>query len=165
MTFFRANTVHSQMDKSKTNIVNTHDASKFPTELILVSVLTCPADQFSVIYNHSSIVLMYASVVVSNHCNQWSVLRHEVELTTWSEVGYSARTMTSVPLQLPHSFNFQNPDDWSQWKRRFEQYCLASGLSEESEVREVSTLLYCLGEEAKDVLRRTGKGQGLSCIS
>ena len=60
--------------------------------------------------------------------------------------------MASVPLQPPHPFNFRNPDDWPKWKRRFEQYRLASGLSGESDARQVSTLLYCLGEEAEDVL-------------
>ena len=59
--------------------------------------------------------------------------------------------MASVPLQPPHPFNFRNPDDWLKWKRRFEQYRLASGLSGESDARQVSTLLYCLGKEA-DVL-------------
>jgi len=35
------------------------------------------------------------------------------------------------------------------------QYWDASGLSAESEARQVSTLLYCLGEEANDVLAST----------
>ena len=60
--------------------------------------------------------------------------------------------MVSVPLQPPHSFNYCSPDDWLKWKRCFEQYCLASGLSGGSNARQVSTLLYCLGEEAVDVL-------------
>ena len=60
--------------------------------------------------------------------------------------------MASVPLETPHPLNFHNPDDWPKWKRRFEQYCLASGLSWESDDRQVSTQLYCLGEEAVDVL-------------
>ena len=60
--------------------------------------------------------------------------------------------MTSVPLQPPHLFNFHNPDNWLKWKRRFEQHRLASGLPGESDARQVSTLLYCLGEEAEDVL-------------
>ena len=60
--------------------------------------------------------------------------------------------MASVPLQPPHPFNFRKPDDWPKWKRRFEQYRLASRLLGESDARQVSTLLYCLGEEAEDVL-------------
>ena len=60
--------------------------------------------------------------------------------------------MATVPLQPPHPFNFRSPDDWLKWKRHFEQYRLASGLSGESGTRQDSTLIYCLGEEAVDVL-------------
>jgi len=65
--------------------------------------------------------------------------------------------MTSLHLQPPGPFDFKSPDGWLKWKRRFEQYRHASGLSSEgSEERQVSTLLYCLGEEANDVLTSTG---------
>jgi len=45
---------------------------------------------------------------------------------------------------------------WPKWWSRFEQYRVASVLSKESEERQVSTLLYCLGEEAEDILDTTG---------
>ena len=61
----------------------------------------------------------------------------------------------SVPLQPPAPFRFDAPDEWPRWKRRFEQFRTASGLSEEGEERQVCTLLYCLGEEAEDVLTST----------
>ena len=41
------------------------------------------------------------------------------------------------------------------WKRRFEQFRLASGLSGESDNRQVSTLLYCKGEDAEDIFAST----------
>ena len=47
------------------------------------------------------------------------------------------------------------PDLWSKWKRRFKQFASASGLDKEDEARRISTLLYCLGEEADDVLSST----------
>jgi len=53
-------------------------------------------------------------------------------------------------------FPFCTPDVWPKWRWRFEQYCVASGLSKESQERQVSTLLYCLGEEAEDILESTG---------
>lgn len=68
--------------------------------------------------------------------------------------------MANVRLQPPDSFNFRNPDDWPKWKRRFEQFRSASGLITEDEVRQVSTLLYCLGEEADDVLTSTNISDG-----
>ena len=58
-------------------------------------------------------------------------------------------------LAPPDSFNFRNPDDWPRWKRRFEQYRVASGLSDDSPEKQVNTLLYCLGEQAEAVLTST----------
>ena len=63
--------------------------------------------------------------------------------------------MASVPLQPPAKFNFRNPDEWPKWRRCFEQFRVASGMASESEERQISTLLYCLGEEAEDVLTST----------
>ena len=60
-----------------------------------------------------------------------------------------------APLQPPQPFRFDTPDEWLRWRRRFEQFRVASGLSKEDEERQVSTLLYCLGEEADDVLTST----------
>ena len=41
-------------------------------------------------------------------------------------------------------------------ENRFQQYRMAAGLSTESEERQVSTLLYCMGEGSEDVLNMTG---------
>ena len=63
--------------------------------------------------------------------------------------------MAQIRLQPPDPFNFRNPDDWPRWKRRFEQFHEASGLSEAAAKRQISTFLYCLGEEAEAVLSST----------
>ncbi len=63
--------------------------------------------------------------------------------------------MAHLRLEPPSSFNFRNPDEWPRWKKRFEQYRTASGLTEVGEPQQVSTLLYCLGEEADSVLDST----------
>ena len=63
--------------------------------------------------------------------------------------------MASLRLDPPRAFNFKYPDEWPRWKRRFEQFKLASGLASESEERQVSTLLYCMGEAAEDTLSST----------
>ena len=62
-------------------------------------------------------------------------------------------------LSVPAAFPFDTPDDWPKWKCRFQQYHLASGLSQESEERQVNTLLYYLGEEAEDILASTNIGE------
>ena len=63
--------------------------------------------------------------------------------------------MSSLQLRPPENFDFKCPDNWPKWRRRFQQFREASGLSGEDDVRQVSTLLYCLGEEANDVLAST----------
>ena len=63
--------------------------------------------------------------------------------------------MDCLRLQPPGPFNFKNPDKWPRWKRQFEQFRQPTGLSDEAGERQVSTLLYCLGEEAEDILLST----------
>ena len=63
-------------------------------------------------------------------------------------VGYGSM---NLQLRTPEPFDFKQPDNWSKWKKRFEQFRVASGLTKEDEPRQVNTLLYCLGEEADDV--------------
>ena len=72
-----------------------------------------------------------------------------------SEANQIASTMAAMTLTPPATFCFKKTEEWPKWKRRFEQYRLASGLSVTSEERQVSTLLYCLGEDAEDVLDTT----------
>ena len=64
--------------------------------------------------------------------------------------------MAQLHLQPPAPFNFRNPDDWQRWRRRFENFRVASGLATSAAAQQVSTLLYCLGEEAETVLASTG---------
>ena len=63
--------------------------------------------------------------------------------------------MAQLQLEPPEPFNFRAPDDWPRWKRRFEHFRIASGLQGRSQIQQVSTLLYCLGEEAEGVLTST----------
>ena len=68
--------------------------------------------------------------------------------------------MANVQLQTPKRFDFKNPDAWLSWKRRFEQFRIASGLSETDEARQISVLLYCIGPEAESVLDSTNITSG-----
>ena len=61
----------------------------------------------------------------------------------------------AVQLKPPLPFPFHQPDEWQKWKRRFEQFRQASGLSTETTQRQVSMLLYTMGEEAEDTLLST----------
>ena len=66
----------------------------------------------------------------------------------------------NIHLQPPEPFDFTKPDNWIKWKRRFEQFCKASGLASASKTRQVSTLLYTMGENADNVLTSTYIKQG-----
>ena len=56
---------------------------------------------------------------------------------------------SNIWWEPPATFDFKKIEEWPHWKQRFEQF---PGLSGEEESRQVSTLLYCLGEEGEDVL-------------
>ena len=58
--------------------------------------------------------------------------------------------MAAIRLEPPPSFG-----QWPKWKRRFTQHWRASGLSTESDERQTSTLLYCMGEDAENTLIST----------
>ena len=63
--------------------------------------------------------------------------------------------MAQFHLQPSDPFNFRNPDNWPHWKRWFQQFWEASGLSEAAAKKQISTLLYCLEEEAEAILSST----------
>ena len=73
-------------------------------------------------------------------------------------VFYMVSDVTGWPVfgcSFPFPFEFWNPDEWPRWKRRLEHFCLASRLSSEDDSRQVSILLYCMGEHAEDTLAST----------
>ena len=60
--------------------------------------------------------------------------------------------MAEIRLQPPDKFDFKKPDDWSRWKRRFQQFRIASALDTQSDSKQICTLLYSMGEETEMVL-------------
>lgn len=62
------------------------------------------------------------------------------------------RYMVSDQLQPPAPFAFKCPDEWPRWKRQFEQFRQASGLVAGEDAKQVSTLLYSMGEDAEETL-------------
>ncbi len=56
-------------------------------------------------------------------------------------------------IQPPESFDFSKLQEWDKWIRRFERFRLASNLNVSSEENQVNTLIYCMGDEADDILR------------
>ena len=64
---------------------------------------------------------------------------------------YMVAVMANIRLTPPEPFDFSKPEEWPRWKRRFEQFSYASGVSGENNQRQISTLLYYLWEGAEDV--------------
>ena len=56
--------------------------------------------------------------------------------------GVRSVTMANLGFLPPEQFDFQCPDEWMKWKRCFECFRLASGLTKEDEPRQFSTLMY-----------------------
>lgn len=61
-----------------------------------------------------------------------------------------AHTFSILP---PEAFDFSKPHEWIKWIWRFERFHQASNLSSSSEDNQENTLIYCMGDEADDVLR------------
>ncbi|XP_035711740.1 uncharacterized protein LOC118437070 [Folsomia candida] len=56
----------------------------------------------------------------------------------------------------PEQFSFSSPSDWPRWKRRFERFRIASGLVNKTEVEQVNSLIYFMGDQADDILLSFG---------
>ena len=52
--------------------------------------------------------------------------------------------MAQHRLDMLEAFNLCSPAEWPRWKKPFQQFRLASGLSQDS------TLLYCMGQDAEE---------------
>ena len=60
--------------------------------------------------------------------------------------------MATYQVSPPEQFDFHRPDDWPKWIRRFERFRLASGLHDKTEESQVNSLVYCMGDQADDIL-------------
>ena len=61
--------------------------------------------------------------------------------------------MASYQVPAPAHFNFQQPQEWTRWLRRFERFRQASDLEKKSDEKQVNTLIYAMGDEADDILK------------
>jgi hypothetical protein len=53
----------------------------------------------------------------------------------------------------PNSFDFTRPQDWPNWKSRFERFCIVTELTEEDENIQLSSLIYAMGLEAENIFK------------
>ena len=64
--------------------------------------------------------------------------------------------MATYQITAPENFNFNRPEEWPRWIRKFERFRLASGLSEKEEASQVNALIYTMGDDADDILGSLG---------
>ena len=61
--------------------------------------------------------------------------------------------MATHTIAPPAPFNFKNPEEWPKWIRRFERYRISTELSDKDEVLQINTMIYCMGDEADDIVK------------
>ena len=61
----------------------------------------------------------------------------------------------------PESFIFEWPIEWPQWQARFSRYCIASKLTKEDGIVQVSSLIYAMGKDSEHIFQTfTFENQG-----
>lgn len=74
------------------------------------------------------------------------------------QLAAAAGPCATFNIQSPESFTFSKPHEWDKWIRRFERFHLASNLNASSEENQVNTLIYCMGDEAGDIIHGLTNG-------
>ena len=64
--------------------------------------------------------------------------------------------MATFQISSPQSFNFAQPDKWPKWIRRFQRFQESSKLRAMEQATQVNTQVYCMGDEADDILSSLG---------
>ena len=59
--------------------------------------------------------------------------------------------MASYHLSSMEQFNFNKPEEWPLWIKRFERFHEVSGAASKSETTQVNILIYSMGPYADDV--------------
>jgi len=60
--------------------------------------------------------------------------------------------MATFQITPPNQFNFSQPDKWPKWICRFKRFREASRLNTKEEVSQINTSMYCMGDQADDIL-------------
>lgn len=60
--------------------------------------------------------------------------------------------MLAPNVSPPDQFNFQQPEKWPVWRKRFERYATVSKLNSSDEMEKIDTCLYCMGEKSEEIL-------------
>ncbi len=61
-------------------------------------------------------------------------------------------TSATFSIRPPEPFDLSKPQEWAKWIQMFERFRSASNLNENSDENQVNTFIYCMGDEADDIL-------------
>ena len=64
--------------------------------------------------------------------------------------------MATYHITAPENFNFNHPEEWPHWIRKFKRFRLASGLSEKEKASQVNAFIYTMGDDRDDILGSLG---------
>lgn len=70
------------------------------------------------------------------------------------ETGPHVSVQQAPAVKPPNEFNFDKPELWSTWIKRFERYMSVSNLSQKTEKEKVDLLCYVMGEKSEEVLKQ-----------
>ncbi len=70
-------------------------------------------------------------------------------MVTAPRAGGTSATFSIWPSE---PFDLSKSQEWAKWIRMFERFRSASNLNENSDENQVNTFIYCMGDEADDIL-------------
>lgn len=59
-----------------------------------------------------------------------------------------------IHMQPPEAFNFEAPERWPLWRKRFNRFITCSGIQNRSQKDQIDYLIYIMGPEAEDAIQR-----------
>ena len=135
------------------NSLHTHTENTRLYRLVTILLMWNNVQTFNSNNTAHTIVMMHSNYIAPMFTHAY--YDYHYHNVMWCQKWDKMAAGYQASLQPPQPFRFDTPDEWPKWRHRFEQFRMATGLSKEDEERQVSTLLYCLGEEADDVLTST----------
>lgn len=64
----------------------------------------------------------------------------------------NASGVSIINVAPPECFNFDKPEGWITWKKRFERFITVSGANKKTEAEKIDVLIYIMGEKSEEIL-------------
>lgn len=66
----------------------------------------------------------------------------------------TAAAPVPINVRTPDPFDFDKPESWTTWCKRFERFISVSGLASKPDKEKIDLLCYTMGEQSEDILTR-----------